>query len=93
MGAVRVGDQGRAGGPAGQGHLYDQMWNRPPPKRDRREQVIAEAARYLAESAGWPPPMALDDGRIDDPAYRPRAALRRAVGPAAATEPSPARPG
>jgi hypothetical protein len=68
------------------------MWNRSPPKRDRREQVIAEVARYRAESTGWPPPMALHDERIDDPAYRPRAALRRGAGSAAATEPFAARP-
>jgi len=29
-------------------------------------------ARRRAEGHGWPPPMGLDDNRIDDPAYRPR---------------------
>jgi hypothetical protein len=60
--------------------LYEQMWNQPPAGQTRREHAAAEAARRRAEAAGWPPPMALDDDRIDDPAYRPRTAWRRAAG-------------
>lgn len=70
--------------------LYDQMWNQLPPEQTRREQVIAGAARNRARAAGWPPPMALDDDRIDDPAYRPRTGWRRAAGlPPAAQPPAP----
>jgi hypothetical protein len=70
--------------------LYDQMWNHLPPERTRREQAVADAARHRAQAAGWPPPMALDDDRIDDPAYRPRTAWRRAAGlPPAAQPPRP----
>ncbi len=61
--------------------LYSRLWNRLPSERTPREQATAEAARRRAETAGWPPPMALDDDRIDDPAYRPRIAWRRAAGP------------
>ena len=60
--------------------LYSRMWNQLPAERGRREQTMADAACHLAEIASWPPPMALDDDRIDDPAYRPRAAWRRAAG-------------
>jgi transcriptional regulator with XRE-family HTH domain len=67
--------------------LYDQMWNRLPPERTRREQAIADAARRRAEAAGWPPPMALQDDKIDDPAYRPRTAWRRAAGLPQAAQP------
>lgn len=67
--------------------LYDQVWNRLPPERTRREQAIADAARRRAEAAGWPPPMALEDDRIDDPAYRPRTAWRRAAGLPQAAQP------
>jgi len=58
--------------------LYSRMWNQLPAERTNRERSAADAARHLAETATWPPPMALDDDRIDDPAYRPRAAWRRA---------------
>jgi len=64
--------------------LYEEMWNQVPPERTRREQVIAEGARRRAGTAGWPPPMGLDDDRIDDPAYRPRIGWRRAAGQAPA---------
>lgn len=67
--------------------LYDQMWNRLPPEQTRREQAIADAARHRAQAAGWSPPMALDDDRIDDPAYQPRIAWRRAAGLPPAPQP------
>ena len=60
--------------------LYDDLWNQLPAERTRQERAIAASARHRAEAADWPPPMGLDDHRIDDPAYRPRIAWRRAVG-------------
>jgi len=70
---------------------YETWWNQCPPERTRQQQeAAADAARDLAQAQGWPPPMALDDDRIDDPAYRVRTAWRRAAGTAAA--PSSARP-
>jgi len=60
--------------------LYSRMWYQLPTEGTRPEGVAADAARRLAETANWPPPMGLDDDRIDDPAYRPRAAWRRAAG-------------
>ena len=59
--------------------LYSQLWNELPAERTRRERVAAEAARRQAKSLGWPPPMAVDDDKIDDPKYLPRAAWRQAT--------------
>jgi hypothetical protein len=60
--------------------LYGQLWDQLPGEATGRERRAAENARAAAATAGWPPPMALDDDRIDDPAYRPRIAWRRATG-------------
>jgi hypothetical protein len=60
--------------------LYDQLWDAHPPGRTLAERKAAAAARALAASRGWPTPMGLDDERIDDPAYRPRAQWRPAAG-------------
>jgi DNA-binding CsgD family transcriptional regulator len=60
--------------------LYDQLWDVPPFERTLAEREAAAAARALAASRGWPTPMGLDDDRIDDPAYRPRAQWRLATG-------------
>jgi hypothetical protein len=60
--------------------LYDQLWDVPPPERTLAERKAAAAARTLAASQGWPTPMGVDDDRIDDPAYRPRAQWRPATG-------------
>ncbi len=63
--------------------LYRQLWNQLPPERTARERATAKAARDRARAANWLPPMALDDDRIDDPAYRTRTLWRRAAGPSA----------
>jgi hypothetical protein len=60
--------------------LYDQLWDVTPPGRTPLERKTAAAARTLAASLGWSAPMGLDDARIDDPAYRPRAHWRPATG-------------
>ena len=60
--------------------LYGRLWNQLPSEATGRERRLAAMARAEAEAKGWPPPMALDDDRIDDPAYRPRTAWRRAAG-------------
>jgi hypothetical protein len=60
--------------------LYDRLWDAAPPERTLAERKAAAAARALAASNGWPTPMGLDDGRIDDPAYRPRSQWRLVVG-------------
>jgi hypothetical protein len=57
--------------------LYDRLWDVPPPEFTPAQRQAAAYARGRAERAGWPPPLALDDDRIDDPAYRPRSRWRR----------------
>jgi hypothetical protein len=60
--------------------LYDRLWDVAPPERTLTERRAAAAARALAAGHGWPAPMGLDDSRIDDSAYRPRAHWRPTVG-------------
>ena len=60
--------------------LYDRQWDVAPPGQTLTERRAAAAARALAAGHGWPAPMGLDDSRIDDPAYRPRAHWRPAIG-------------
>jgi len=65
---------------AGVSVIYERTWCLRPPERDGAERRAAAAARRRAAACGWPAPMALDDERIDDLAYRPRARWRRASG-------------
>ncbi len=68
--------------------LYDQLWDTPPDTRTGAQRRAAAASRDRAAANGWPAPMGLDDDRIDDPAYRPRAHWR----PAAASFAPPSAP-
>jgi len=61
---------------AGVCELYDRLWDMAPPERTLTERKAAAAAHTLAAGRGWPAPMGLDDSRIDDRAYRPRAHWR-----------------
>ncbi len=56
--------------------LYDQLWDTPPDTQTGAQRRAAAASRARAAASGWPAPMGLDDDRIDDPAYRPRAHWR-----------------
>ncbi len=67
--------------------LYEKTWNLRPPERSGAERRAADAARRRAAARGWPAPMGLDDDQIDDPAYRPRAQWRPAVGTGAVQVP------
>jgi hypothetical protein len=60
--------------------LYDQMWDLRPCERMPAERRAAAAARTRAARHGWPAPMGLDDDRIDDPGYQPRAGWHRGTG-------------
>jgi len=60
--------------------LYEQMWDLCPPERTGAERRAAAAARTRAARNGWPAPMGLDDDRVDDPAYHPRAQWHPATG-------------
>jgi transcriptional regulator with XRE-family HTH domain len=67
--------------------LYDELWDRPPPEGTRWEKVAANRARDHARQQGWPPPMAWDDDKIDDPAAKPTRGWR----PPSSEPPAPAR--
>jgi AraC-like DNA-binding protein len=63
--------------------MYDELWDQSPASATGAQPRAAAAARERAARNGWPPPMGLDDDRIDDPGYRPRAGWRP-VAPACA---------
>jgi hypothetical protein len=60
--------------------LYEQIWDLRPFERMPAERRAAAAARTRAARHGWPPPMGLDDDRIDDPGYQPRTGWHPATG-------------
>lgn len=76
--------------------LYRQLWDQPPAENTPAQRQAAKVARRRAERHRWPPPMGLDDNRIDDPAYRPRTqwllATRTSVTPARARHRRPRDP-
>jgi len=70
---------------AGVSVIYERTWCLRPPERDGAERRAAGAARRRAARCGWPAPMGLDDERIADPAYRPRAHSRAHSRPTSGT--------
>lgn len=66
--------------------LYEQIWDLRPFERTPAERRAVAAARTRSARQGWPPPMGLDDGRIDDPGYKPRTRWHPATGTSAAPE-------
>jgi hypothetical protein len=66
--------------------LYEQIWDLRPFERTPAERRTATTARTRAAHQGWPPPMGLDDDRIDDPGYQPRARWHPATGISASRE-------
>jgi len=52
-------------------HLYDRLWDVPPPETGHREKIAATRARNYAQAHGWVPPLAWDDDSIDDPSALP----------------------
>jgi hypothetical protein len=78
---------------AGIAALYDRMWDQLPEERTAAQRRAVSAARGRAARNGWPPPMGLDDERIDDPRYRPRAQWRLVAGARACPAQAVAGPG
>jgi len=66
--------------------LYEQIWDLRPFERTPAERRAAAAARTRAARHGWPPPMGLDDDRIDDPNYQSRTRWHPATGNSASRE-------
>lgn len=51
--------------------LYDELWDSAPPATDQRERISVNRSLRHARERGWAPPMAWDEGAIDDPAAMP----------------------
>jgi hypothetical protein len=51
--------------------VYDELWDQPPPERDRFERRAATMARRYARERGFAPPLAWDEDAIDDPGAGP----------------------
>ena len=52
--------------------VYDRLSMRLPDESTLPKRQTASRNRNLARRKGWPPPLALDDDRIDDPDEKPR---------------------
>lgn len=60
--------------------LFDQLWNRPPVAVDSdTRRSITEAINHAA-ARNWAPPMAWDEGALDDPNARPHGIRRAPAG-------------
>jgi hypothetical protein len=66
--------------------LYEQIWDQQPFERTPAARRAVAAARFRAARHGWPPPMGLDDDRIDDPSYQPRTRWHPATGTGTAAQ-------
>ena len=55
--------------------LYEELSMTFPPEKDHRDKIAASRARKHAKTNGWLPPLAWDDGDLDDPAVRPVVAV------------------
>jgi hypothetical protein len=59
--------------------LYDELWNRPAPDGTAAERARARAAKRYAQRHGWPPPLAWDDGALDNPQAAPGGGWQRSA--------------
>lgn len=51
--------------------LYEELSMTVLPQASHRDKIAASRSRSYAKARGWLPPLALDDDRLDDPAYKP----------------------
>lgn len=51
--------------------LYDALWDTPPTALTPRQQATIDRTIRRAQAAGWAPPLAWDEDRIDDPDATP----------------------
>ncbi|HEY9476362.1 MAG TPA: hypothetical protein VIS06_21240, partial [Mycobacteriales bacterium] len=58
--------------------LYDELWDCPPPARNRWQRVSVSRSTRMAAVRGWAPPVAWDDDSIDDPTAQPHGVRRDA---------------
>lgn len=55
--------------------VYERLWNKKPLPETPEQKSSVTKAKAHARKNGWPPPMAWDDDKIDDPKHRPAPAL------------------
>lgn len=55
--------------------LYDEWSMQLPPQEEWRDKIAASRSRNYARQRGWLPPLAWDDGLIDDPTASPLACI------------------
>lgn len=60
--------------------LYDELCMTPYSPEDLHNRLAATRTRNMAHAAGWAPPLAWDEGSIDDPRARPRSWRRKPAG-------------
>ena len=70
--------------------LFDEWWDKAPPRRTRQEKIAAHNARRRAALHNWPCPAGLDEDELDQPGYRPRCGWLPATGTSVADQPIPA---
>lgn len=59
--------------------LYDDLWDQEPPRETRDQRSAVSHVLAHATRAGWLPPLAWDDGTIDDPNAKPATTLLRSA--------------
>lgn len=50
---------------------YDELWNTPPPTTTETDRIRVTRVLAHARTRRWPPPLAWDDERIDNPRHQP----------------------
>lgn len=55
--------------------VYERLWDKKPLPETPQQKNSVTKAKDHARKNGWPPPMAWDDDKIDDPKHRPAPAL------------------
>lgn len=59
--------------------VYDRLSMQLPPQTNQRERISVSRARAYAKRRGWLPPLAWDDGDLDDPETSPEALQEAAI--------------
>jgi len=70
--------------------LFDDWWDKTPPRRTSQETLAAQSALKRAARNGWPCPAGLDEDQLDQPGYQPHCGWLPATGTGTAGQPIPA---
>lgn len=69
---IRKENRITAGNAAKIAALYDRLWDTQPPADTHGQRISVSKTRNDARRQGWAPPLAWDEGTIDDPAATPQ---------------------